>query len=92
MHSIALRTATLRSGPVRLKPSRRVTAITISSSDKRPFSRSAILAAARISSGDSMSARCTVGGAVLRSRIGGLSKCDGVIQKPSCSTKVDNVL
>src|SRR5271165_1458745 len=55
--SIAFSIAILRSGPVRLNPSRRVTATAISSSDKWPFSRSAIFAAARISSGHSMSAR-----------------------------------
>lgn len=80
------------SGPVRLKPSRRVTAITISSSDKSPFSRVAIFAAARISRGDSISARCRLMGAELRSRTEGSTSWLGVIQNPSSSTTAEEFL
>jgi hypothetical protein len=63
--------AAFKSGPARLKPRIRVMAITISSSERAPFSRYAILAAAQISSGESISAFCSVRGAALRSRTGG---------------------
>jgi len=48
--------AAFSSGPVRLNPKSRVIAVTISSFERFPLSRDAIVAAARISSGDSISA------------------------------------
>src|SRR4051794_32994535 len=54
---IAFRTADLSSEPVLLKPSKRATAVAFSSSERLPFSCVAILAAARISKADSISAR-----------------------------------
>ena len=57
LENMAFNTAALSSAPVRLKPSIRVTATDISSADKLPFWCSSIFIAARISKGDSMSAR-----------------------------------